>query len=238
MSHRLLQVATLLLWVAADGAALAQGTIKDIVQSPTGDRGNPKISPRDVVRSAAEQRIREVETLTSLTAEGRTLYATDEHKRTGYEYCRLAMGLALSGEFRRAVREASKALYLGQSERNEDLVAHAKRDLAMAYSYAGQVDRAEVYANEALKHNVSVRNRNAIQMWVYKILGDVALRRGDPARAISHYERSVGASQGMLRFFARASLANAFLASNDFANASRGRFSPPALPLCSCRSGP
>jgi CHAT domain-containing protein len=218
MTKRLLRVATILLFAAA-GVAFAQESIQDIVRSPGGDPSSLKISPRPVARLAAEQRIREVESLTSLTAEGRALYALDEHKRTGYEYCRLAMGLALNGEFRRAVREASKALYLGQSQGNEDLLAHAKRDLSIAYSYAGQIDRAELYASEALKHTVHLRNRNAVHTWAHKVLGDVALRRGDLARAISHYESSIRVSDGTMRFFARASLANAFVASNELAKA-------------------
>jgi CHAT domain-containing protein len=199
--------------------ALAQDAIKDALRSATADPTSFKISPRNATSLAAERRIGEMENLTSLTAEGRALYAADEHKRNGYDYCRLAIPLAEQGEFRRAVREASKALFLGQTHGNDDLVAHAKRDLAVAYSYAGHMDRAQAYAEEALKHAVRPHNRNPVHMWVYKVLGDAALRSGDAKQAISHYERAIRSSDGRMRFFTRVSLANAYVANNDFPKA-------------------
>ncbi len=163
----------------------------------------------------AEARVREMETLLKLTTEGKALYETDEQKRTGYQYCRMAVGLAHRGEFRLAIREASKALFLGQSQRNEDLVAHAKRDLAISYSYAGNIERAQQYAQEALNHYVDMRNRQAVHSWAYKVLGDVAIRRGEFQKAIDMYEKSISMNDGNLRFFARASLASAYVAAGD-----------------------
>ena len=157
--------------------------------TPPGSQGASSlvIAPRSLTSIAAEARVREMETLTRLSTEGRALYDADERKLTGYQYCGIAQGLALRGEFRRAVREASKALFLGQSERNEDLVAHAKRDLSIAYSYAGHMEHAQRYAEEALNHHVNPRNRDSVHGWAYKILGDVALRRGAPKNTISLY---------------------------------------------------
>ena len=111
-----------------------------------------------------------METLAKLTAEGRSLYDADTKKQTGYEYCSLSAGLAARGEFRLAVREASKALFLGQSQSNDDLIAHAKRDLAVAYSYAGNLDRAQQYAEEALAHSVRQQNRAVVHSRAYKVL--------------------------------------------------------------------
>src|SRR5512137_2452483 len=151
----------------------------------------------------AEARVREMETVARLTAEGRSLYDADAQKQTGYQYCSLAAGLAARGEFRLAVREASKALFLGQSLGNDDLMAHAKRDLAIAYSYAGNLDRAQQYAEEALRHAVRPQNRAAVHSRACKVLGDVALRRGDPKQAIARYEEAAAFNDGSMRFFAR-----------------------------------
>ena len=95
-------------------------------------------APRPQATFVAEARVRDMETLAQLTTEGQALYDADLQKRTGYQYCTIAFGLSSRGEFRLAVREASKALFLGRSQGNDDLIAHAKRDLSMAYSYAGQ----------------------------------------------------------------------------------------------------
>ena len=174
---------------------------------------------RPAASMLAEARLREMETLAKLTTEGRSLYDADTPKRTGYEYCGLSVGLAARGEFRLAVREASKALFLGQSQGNDDLIAHAKRDLAVAYSYAGNLDRAQQYAEEALSHRVLSQNRAAVHSRAYKVLGDVALRRGDARRAIAQYEKAYGMNDGVVRFFARASIASAYVAAGDLSKA-------------------
>ena len=67
-------------------------------------------------------------------------------------------GWQREASFALAVREASKALFLGQSEGNDDLIAHAKRHLSVAYSYAGNLDRAQQYAEEALTHALRPQN--------------------------------------------------------------------------------
>lgn len=167
----------------------------------------------------AGARTLEFESVVQLTAEGRALYHSDSNKLTGYQYCSMAVGLAERGEFRQALRAASKALFLGIDTRNDDLIAHAKRDLAMAYNYAGNVDRAEQYAQESLKHAVFPRNRGAIHSWAYKTLGDVALRKGDPVKALEMYEKSVREADNSLRFYSRASIAVALATMNDTAKA-------------------
>jgi CHAT domain-containing protein len=176
-------------------------------------------APRPQATVVAEARVQDMETLGKLTTEGQGLYDADLQKRTGYQYCSIAFGLSSRGEFRLAVREASKALFLGRTQGNDDLIAHAKRDLSMAYSYAGNLERAQQYAEEALTHRVNEQNRASVHSWAYKVLGDVAMRRGDTPKAISMYEKSFGMNGGDTRFFARASLASAYIAAGDLSKA-------------------
>ena len=167
----------------------------------------------------AEARMREMETLAKLTSEGRSLYEDDEQKLNGYRYCSNSAAFAERGEFRLAVREASKALFLGQSRGDGDLVALAKGDFAVAYNYAGNLDRAQQYAEDSMAHGVKQWNRVKVFGRAYKVLGDVALRRGDIPRAIAHYKSSYAINDGDVRFFGRASLASAYIAAGDLPKA-------------------
>ena len=174
---------------------------------------------RALASVTAEARLRDMETLARLTAEGRSLYDDDDRKLNGYQYCSNSAGLAERGEFRLAIREASKALFLGQTKGDDDLIALAKGDFAVVYSYAGNLDRAQQYAEEALTHAVRPRNRAVAFSRAYKVLGDVALRRGDIPQAIAQYKNSYAMNDGDLRFFARASLANAYISAGDLPKA-------------------
>lgn len=179
----------------------------------------PEVGSATGALTAALARLRDAETAISLTAEGKALYEADANKRDGYEYCRQAGGLAERGEFREAIREASKALFLGIARRDDDVVAFAKRDLGRAYLYAGDLDRAQGYAAEALKHNARYNSRRAIHSVAHKILGDVALRRGDALKAIEIYKEAIDIADGSQRFFARAALAAAYIAAGQFDSA-------------------
>ncbi|REN21329.1 hypothetical protein DSI41_00510, partial [Mycobacterium tuberculosis] len=63
-----------------------------------------------------------------------------------------AVALAEAGEFRQSVRAASKALHLANATNDPNLMAMANRDLAIVYSYSGQLEKAEEFAREALRH--------------------------------------------------------------------------------------
>lgn len=165
--------------------------------------------------ATAAARALDVETALRLTSEGEALFREDREPRGGYAYCSQAVAFSERGEFRQAIRAASKALFLGVRDRNEDLVAQAKRDIALAYSYAGRLDLAERYAQEALGHSAHPRNRPNIQSWGYKILGDVAQRRGEHAKALEFYQRSVREADNVLRFYSRVSTAVAFASAGD-----------------------
>ncbi len=164
----------------------------------------------------AAARVREMESVVRLSAEGKELYnAADSSKRPWADYCRASAALSERGEFRQAVRSASQALFLGLQGGDDEAVGYAKRDLAVAYSYAGNLERAQQYAEEALKHNTRGKSRSEVHSWAYKVLGDVALRQGDTSIAIAHYQHSIDNAFDGLRYYARASMAAAYLAAGQ-----------------------
>src|SRR5262249_52745272 len=81
---------------------------------------------------------REVESASRLSLEGEIGIELDGVAKTPAEYCQRAEALAERGEIRQAIREASKALYLGEKIRNDDMLGLAMHDLAIAYNFAGQ----------------------------------------------------------------------------------------------------
>jgi tetratricopeptide (TPR) repeat protein len=167
----------------------------------------------------AEIQALEVESAARLAMEGQIGYQSDIVKKDGYQYCGDSFSLADRGEFRLAIRAASKALFLGQRQNDEFLVANAKRDLAYAYFLAGNLDRAEAYAEEALTHAGHSRSLHVASVIgpSTKLLGDIALRKGKPEEAISFYAKLAGGR--IDNELLRASLANARLATGDFAGA-------------------
>ena len=54
------------------------------------------------------------------------------------------------GEFRRALRAKSKALYLARQQNDLMLSAHCPAGIALAYDYVDDPGRATFWANEAL----------------------------------------------------------------------------------------
>ena len=161
---------------------------------------------------SAVAREKDAETLVSLSAEGRALYERDVVKLDGYGYCGQALALAEQGEFRLSIRAASKALHLGQRDSDDALRAVALRDLAIAYSYAGVLDKADEYARAALA--VSGRDPAQVAAPAFKVLGDVATRRGRFDAAAEHYRDSLAVASERYRPLVLISLANAHTAAN------------------------
>ena len=171
----------------------------------------------------AQLRAMEAESAARLSGEGEVLFAADKQKLNGYAYCALATNHLERGDLRLGIREASKALYLGQKGNDQWLLAAAKRDLAYAYDLAGYLDRSVQYADEALDHVAragAVKNdpRNVLGP-VFKIKGDADLRLGRPDAALANYQRALDQSVETFKPFVRTSLANAYLAKRDFAQA-------------------
>ena len=161
----------------------------------------------------ALERMQDTDTALSLTSEGQLLYRQDELKLDGYQYCSQAVALAENGEFRRSIRAASKALHLGLQTSNDDLVAKSHRDLAIAYSYSGNLDKAEQFAREALRHEA--KDPTLVVGPSYKVIGDVQTRQGKYAEAVQSYQTALQGSSERYRPLVQSSLANALILSGD-----------------------
>src|SRR5262244_1257062 len=90
------------------------------------------------------------EAITNLALEGRAFYQQDDPKLPAQKYCDRAVALAEGGQFRESIRAASRVLYLGFESKDDNLIALAQRDHAIAYNYAGDLDHASQYASGAL----------------------------------------------------------------------------------------
>jgi CHAT domain-containing protein/Tfp pilus assembly protein PilF len=186
------------------------------------------VDPPPLASALARQR--DAESLASLSTEGRVLFARERIKLGGYQYCSQAVSLAERGDFRQSIRAASKALHLGQSSGDTNLVGSSMRDLAIAYSYAGRLDRAEEYARAALKQETN--EPSIVHAPAYKVLGDAAVRRGQTDEAVTHYQRALDLSSERFRPLVEISLANAYVAAGDTvrARAMYERITPPEAP--------
>ena len=173
----------------------------------------------------AEIRTLEAESAARLAAEGEILFRAEPITVHTYKGGDGATRLLDDGELRRGIREASKALYLGRTA-GPALVAMAKRDLAYAYSLAGDLDRAATYATEAIETATTTQadwfrpaTRAQVVGPAHKVLGDVRLRQGRVKDAIAAYDRSLPASEPDFLPFVLASMANAHLADGNTARA-------------------
>ena len=171
---------------------------------------NARITPE-----IASSLVQEAFSVRRLTAEGKLLLDSTPvgQQRTWGQYCASAWLLNDQGEFRRAVRAASIALYLGEQERNPTALAYAKRDLAVSYSYSGNLEMAEKYATESIAH--PAQNSGDVRNVSYKTLGDVALRKGDPKQAAVHYKQALNYSSFAWARLIRVALANAHIAAGE-----------------------
>ncbi|RZL95229.1 MAG: CHAT domain-containing protein [Variovorax sp.] len=184
----------------------------------------------DAEAVAAQQekaRLADTDTLLALTNDGAILYSQDTVKLSGYQYCSQAVALAEAGEFRQSVRAASKALHLANATRDPNLLAMANRDLAIVYSYSGQLDKAEEFAREALRH--PAREPKLVVGPVHKVIGDVQTRRGDYAGAVLSYDTALANSSPRYAPLVTASLVNALIESGDAGRARQllGGMPPP-----------
>ena len=175
---------------------------------------------------AAIERIEDADTALSLAADGAALYDREAIKLDGYAYCSQAVELAEKGEFRESAQAASKALHVALQTNNTDLLGKAYRDLAIAFSYAGQLERAEQFVDLALKYpGVDPTQVNGPAR---KTLADVRTRQGRYDEAIANYEQAQQESSERFRPLVDASLANALILSG---NLERARSTLDALAL-------
>jgi len=164
-------------------------------------------------RRQSQARLTDTDTVFDLTTEGAALYMRDAVKLSGYQYCSQAVALADAGEFRRGIRAASKALHLAERTDDPNLRAMANRDLAIAFSYVGQFEKAIGFAREALRH--PARDPRVVAGPANKVIGDVQARRGDYAGAIGTYETALENSSERYAPLVRVSLANALIQSGS-----------------------
>ncbi|MCG5072643.1 CHAT domain-containing protein [Paraburkholderia tagetis] len=167
-------------------------------------------------REAAE-RERDAETLKSLTDEGRLLLSRDRVALPAYDYCSMSVAAAERGDFRDSINAAARALVVAERTDNADLVALSKRDLAIAYSYAGDLDDAEKYAREALAAHP--KQPDQVFAPANKVLGDVALRRGNAAAALAAYDDALQTASPRFKPLVLMSITNAQIAAGDTAAA-------------------
>ncbi len=147
------------------------------------DAAAPALAPESQAFLVAAERERDAETLKTLTAEGRLLLSRDHVKLPAYDYCSMSVAAAERGDFRDSVEAASRALVLARQTNNADLVALSKRDLAIAYSYAGDLDDAERYAREALAS--TPKSPEQVYAPAHKVLGESRCAVTNPQAAIA-----------------------------------------------------
>ncbi|TLX20812.1 CHAT domain-containing protein [Thermomonas fusca] len=184
-------------------------------QAPPPAAADVRAEAREVL--AAVGRLEDADTALSLAAEGAALYDAEKVKLDGYAYCSQAVELAEQGEFRESARAASKALHVALQSGNVDLLGKAYRDLAIAFSYAGQLQRAEQFANLALKY--PGLDPTQVNGPARKVIGDVRTRQARYDEAIAAYDQAGAESSARFRPLVEASLANALILSGDLARA-------------------
>jgi CHAT domain-containing protein len=185
----------------------AQGAGAEATDAAQADAGAARLV------EAAQLRLARANQPATLSAQGRDLLSQDVVTLDGYAYCGQATSLAEQGDFRQSIRAASKALYLGERDGKPDLQALAHRDLALAYLYAGKLDEAERYARSAQAFKGA--DPQQVMAPTHKVLGDVALQRGDATAAIAAYQAALAVASDRYRPQVQLSLANALMAAGQ-----------------------
>ena len=177
--------------------------------------------------ASAEAWVNDVDTVDGFVATGRMLYEDDPNKKTAVQYCDDGNALTDRGEFRRALRMKSEALYLARQQSDPLLSAHCAAGIALAYDYADDPGRASFWAEEALSYlgQATPGPQDDRPFYVKgiatKVLGDSALKDGDPAKAVGYFTEALEAAERdtMLRPWVLLGLANAMLAQQRYAEA-------------------
>ncbi|WOD20095.1 CHAT domain-containing protein [Paraburkholderia kirstenboschensis] len=213
--------ATLLAAALAFGSAMllaAGGALAADASVPVAERSsNTGLAPESPAFRQAVERERDAETLNTLTAEGRLLLSRDRVKLPAYDYCSMSVAAAERGDFRDSVNAAARALVIAGQTNNADLAALSKRDLAIAYSYAGDLDNAVRYARDALASTPKAPEQ--VYAPANKVLGDVALRRGNPQEALAAYNDALATASPRYKPLVLLSMTNARIAAGDTSTA-------------------
>jgi CHAT domain-containing protein len=199
-------------WLTAGWGASAPPLWAQSVQQTNAQQTNAQ-----PLASEAATRLVDADTLLALTQDGAILYAQDAIKLDGYQYCTQAASLADQGEFRQSIRAASKALHLAITNDDPNLQALANRDLAIAFSYSGQFDKAETFANEALKY--PAKDPEMVVGPVNKVLGDIRMRQSNYAEAVRYYDAALKTSSERYAPLVHSSLVNALTEAGELTRA-------------------
>ncbi len=89
-------------------------------------------------------------------------------------------------DYHRAIYYFRLQKALDQKSNTEEGVAYALYDIGNAYDEMNRLDSAYYYEQEAIKHFSNTGRKEPI---VYKILGDIALKKGDKQEALKEYQR-------------------------------------------------
>ena len=157
---------------------------------------------------SSELMVQELESLSQLTAYGQKLYEDDAEQQGAIDYCTGSLQLAETGEFRRALREASKTIYLGKESDKKYHMEIGTRNMAIAYSFANDLENAERLANIIIDKYSSER-LNVIGP-AYKVIGDVRIRQMRYKEAAEYYAKSLDNSPEWLESMITANLARSY----------------------------
>lgn len=159
----------------------------------------PETSYAQKMSRASESFLLDMKTVAGTSKIGRELFEADPNKRKWGDYCTGSQNHARAGNFRMAVQEAAKALYLAQKESSSYGAAHvyAYNDIAMAYSYAGDTETASIYATRTLE-----AARKGYEQWAHdtvlliranahRIVALNLSQNGQHAQAIKELERGI-----------------------------------------------
>lgn len=217
-----MRISTLALLYCVCSVSIAQENLHNFhITSAPVEQGSSAIASDSNALAVAMARLRDAEAANTLSAEGRMRYNSDSNKKSIADYKYQSYSLVERGDFRDAIRAASIYLFLGLEQKNEGHVAYAKLLLATAYLYSGKLQLANQYAAEVLSHWVWPQWRNNAYGTANKILGDVALRRGEYSKAISYYEKSIDLADDFLRFYSRLALASAHISAGHYTKANQ-----------------
>ena len=191
-----------ILMMALCGISRAQSPLTQRAASAAEGDAKSSLQPRRPISilggtSSAELFSEDVGTVLGISAIGKSLYDADDQKRTWSNYCGSARKFAERGEFREAVRAATKALYLGHSGAGTAAMAYGARDLAITYQFAGDWDKTRLWAETALEYAAQAAAQYSnnsydreIRFEMMKALGDVALREGRSDEAIRRFNEA------------------------------------------------
>ena len=103
--------------------------------------------------AAPDAFLKDINSLTGMSKLGGALLAANPDRKGWSDHCGMSQTLAQRGEFREAIRSASKALYMGESPNlaSGPAIIFASNDIATAYSYAGDHATANEWADRTLQ---------------------------------------------------------------------------------------